>query len=167
MLNVEVPALLVTLRTIADQFPGDATTMVALNQLALGYEDLDRYQAAAEVLEHLGAQFPGNPMEVWFRLGEAVRTAAAQPREGAGGLRQGPGRIAPLQGGAAAPEAEVDCTAGLLPSAFCLLPSAFYLVLISTLPVTTSMEITGSPLPSVASLQRGPHVSRVVIGMSD
>jgi len=70
VLNVEVPALLVTLRMIADQFPGEAATMVALNQLASGYEDLDRHQAAAEVLEHMAAQFPGNPMEVWFRLGE-------------------------------------------------------------------------------------------------
>jgi hypothetical protein len=45
VLNVEVPALLVTLRAIADQFPGEAATMVALNQLASGYEDLDQYQA--------------------------------------------------------------------------------------------------------------------------
>jgi serine/threonine protein kinase/tetratricopeptide (TPR) repeat protein len=70
VLNVEVPALLVTLRAIADQFPGEAATMVALNQLASGYEDLDQYQAAAEVLEHMAAQFPGNQMEVWFRLGD-------------------------------------------------------------------------------------------------
>ena len=44
--------------------------MVALNQLAAAYEDMDRYQAAADVLERLAAQFPGNPVEVWFRLGE-------------------------------------------------------------------------------------------------
>jgi tetratricopeptide (TPR) repeat protein len=70
VLNVEVPALLVTLRTIADQFPGEQATMVALNQLAAGYEDLDQYQAEADALEQLATQFPGNPMEVWFRLGE-------------------------------------------------------------------------------------------------
>jgi TolA-binding protein len=70
VLNIEVPALLVTLRAIADQFPGEPATMVALNQLAAAYEDLDRYQAAAEVMEHLAAQYPGNPMEIWFRLGE-------------------------------------------------------------------------------------------------
>ena len=70
MLQVEVPALLVTLRMISDQFPGEAQTMVALNQLALGYEDMNQYQAAAEVWEHMAAQFPGNPVEVWFRLGE-------------------------------------------------------------------------------------------------
>jgi len=81
VLNVEVPAVLVTLRTIADQFPGDATTMVALNQLALGYEDLDRYQAAAEVLERLGAQYPGNPMELWFRLGELYERRLRNPEK--------------------------------------------------------------------------------------
>ncbi len=70
VLNTEVPALLVTLRTLADQFPGDPETMVALNQLAAAYEDMDRYQAAADVLERLAAQFPGNPVEVWFKLGE-------------------------------------------------------------------------------------------------
>ena len=70
VLNTEVPALLVTLRTLADQFPGDPEAMVALNQLAAAYEDMDRYQAAADVLERLAAQFPGNPVEVWFKLGE-------------------------------------------------------------------------------------------------
>ena len=70
VLQVEVPALLVTLRMISDQFPGEAQTMIALNQLALGYEDMNQYQAAAEVWEHMAAQFPGNPAEVWFRLGE-------------------------------------------------------------------------------------------------
>ena len=70
VLNVEVPALFVTLRMIADQFPGEAATMVALNQLALGYEDIDQFQAAVETLEHLAAQYPENPMEVWFRLGD-------------------------------------------------------------------------------------------------
>jgi len=70
VLNIEVPALLVTLRTLADQFPGDPETMLALNQLASAYDDMDRYQAEADVLERLAAQFPGNPVEVWFKLGE-------------------------------------------------------------------------------------------------
>jgi TolA-binding protein len=70
LLNIEVPALVVTLRMIADQFPGESQTMLALNQLAATYEDMNQYQAAAEVWEHMGAQYPGNPAEVWFRLGE-------------------------------------------------------------------------------------------------
>jgi serine/threonine protein kinase/TolA-binding protein len=70
VLNTEVPALLVTLRTISDQFPGDPEAMLALNQLAAAYDDMSRYQAEADVLERLASQFPGNPVEVWFRLGE-------------------------------------------------------------------------------------------------
>jgi TolA-binding protein len=70
VLNIEVPALLVTLRALGDQFPGAPETMLALNQLAAAYEDMNRYEAAAEILERLAAQFPGNPVEVWFQLGE-------------------------------------------------------------------------------------------------
>jgi len=70
VLNIEVPALLVTLRTLADQFPGDPEALLALNQLAAAYDDMDRYQAEADVLERLAAQFPGNPVDVWFKLGE-------------------------------------------------------------------------------------------------
>ena len=65
-----MPALLVTLRTLGDQFPGDPEALLALNQLAAAYDDMDRYQAEADVLERLAAQFPGNPVEVWFKLGE-------------------------------------------------------------------------------------------------
>jgi serine/threonine protein kinase/tetratricopeptide (TPR) repeat protein len=79
VLNIEVPALLVTLRMMADQFPGEPATMVALHQLAAGYEDLDQYQAAADALEQLTAQFQGNPMEVWFRLGELYERRLRNP----------------------------------------------------------------------------------------
>jgi tetratricopeptide (TPR) repeat protein len=79
VLRIEVPALLVTLRMIADQFPGEAQTMVALNQLASGYDDMDQYQAAADVWEHMAAQFPGNPAEVWFRLGELYERRLRNP----------------------------------------------------------------------------------------
>ncbi len=70
VLHTEVPALLVTLRMLADQFPDDPQSMVALNQLATGYQDLNQYEAAADTWERMARQFPGNPMEVWFRLGE-------------------------------------------------------------------------------------------------
>ena len=79
MLQIDVPALVVTLRMIADQFPGEAQTMLALNQLASTYEDMNQYAAAAEVWEHMGAQFPGNPAEVWFRLGELYERRLRNP----------------------------------------------------------------------------------------
>lgn len=70
VLNIEVPAVMVTWRMIADQFPGDPETMLALNSLASAYADMDRYQSAAEVWEHMARQFPPNPMEVWWTLGD-------------------------------------------------------------------------------------------------
>ncbi|MCC7240460.1 MAG: protein kinase [Acidobacteria bacterium] len=79
VLNVEVPAVLVTLRAIADQFPGDPETMLALNQLASGYEDMNSYEAAAQVWEHMARQFQGNPVEVWFRLGELYERRLRDP----------------------------------------------------------------------------------------
>ncbi len=70
VLNIEVPAIMVTWRMIADQFPGDPETMLALNSLAAAYADMNRYQSAAEVWEHMARQFPPNPMEVWWTLGD-------------------------------------------------------------------------------------------------
>jgi TolA-binding protein len=56
-------------------------TMVALNQLASAYQDMDQYEVAAEVWEHLAAQYPGNPVEVWFRLGELYERRLRNPEK--------------------------------------------------------------------------------------
>src|SRR5690606_2866456 len=79
ILNVEVPAVMVTWRMIADQFPGEPETMLALNSLASAYEDMERYQTAAEVWEHMARQFPPNPMEVWWTLGELYHRRLKDP----------------------------------------------------------------------------------------
>jgi TolA-binding protein len=79
VLNIEVPALLVTLRTLADQFPNDPDTMPAMNQLAAAYSEMDRYQAAADVWEQMAARFPGNPAEVWWQLGELYERRLRNP----------------------------------------------------------------------------------------
>jgi serine/threonine protein kinase/TolA-binding protein len=81
VLNVEVPALLVTLRALADQFPKDPETMPAMNQLATAYSDMDRYQAAADVWEQMAARFPGNPAEVWWQLGELYDRRLRNPEK--------------------------------------------------------------------------------------
>ena len=39
------------------------------NRLAMTLSQMNRHQDAAQVLEELGAR-GGNPMDVWFRLGE-------------------------------------------------------------------------------------------------
>jgi len=89
VLKIEVPALLVTLRALADQFPTDPETMPALNQLAAAYADMDQYQAAVEVLEHMAARFPGNPAEVWWQLGELYERRLRNPEK----AREAYGRV--------------------------------------------------------------------------
>jgi len=81
VLKIEVPALLVTLRALADQFPNDPETMPVLNQLATAYADMDQYQSAVQVLEHMAARFPGNPAEVWWQLGELYERRLRDPEK--------------------------------------------------------------------------------------
>jgi serine/threonine protein kinase/tetratricopeptide (TPR) repeat protein len=70
VMNIEVPAVIPTLRLIIEQFPASPQALAARNRLALLLEDLDRWEETARVLEDLGARAGGNPAEVWFRLGE-------------------------------------------------------------------------------------------------
>jgi tetratricopeptide (TPR) repeat protein len=70
VLKVEVPAVMVTLRTFIEQFPTSPQTMPVLNRLATMLSSMNRHAEAAEALEQLGERFEGNPMNVWFRLGE-------------------------------------------------------------------------------------------------
>ena len=70
VMKIEVPAVIVTLRMVIEQFPDSPQSMAARNRLAAMLSQINRHQEAAQVLEELGAHFPGNPMDVWFRLGE-------------------------------------------------------------------------------------------------
>ena len=79
VLKVEVPAVMVTLRTIIEQFPETPQSMAARNRLAALLSGMGRDAEAAQTLEDLGARFPGNPMEVWFRLGELYERRLNEP----------------------------------------------------------------------------------------
>lgn len=70
VLKIEVPAAMVTLRTMIEQFPDAPQSMPARNRLAAMLTGMNRHQEAAQALEELGARYPDNPMDVWFRLGE-------------------------------------------------------------------------------------------------
>ena len=52
----EVPAVIVTLRTIIEQFPDAPQSLAARNRLAMMLTQMNRHQEAAEVLEDLAAQ---------------------------------------------------------------------------------------------------------------
>jgi tRNA A-37 threonylcarbamoyl transferase component Bud32/outer membrane protein assembly factor BamD (BamD/ComL family) len=79
VLKVEVPAVMVTLRTITEQFPTHPQSVVAFNRLATMYADMNKWAEAAQVLEAMGANHQGNPMELWFRLGEIYERRLNDP----------------------------------------------------------------------------------------
>jgi serine/threonine protein kinase/TolA-binding protein len=79
VMNIQVPAVIPTLRMIIEQFPDSPQAMAARNRLALMLEDLNRWAETAQVLEDLGARAGGNPAEVWFRLGEIYERRLKDP----------------------------------------------------------------------------------------
>jgi TolA-binding protein len=79
VLKIEVPAVMVTLRMMIEQFPEGPQSMAARNRLAVMLSGMNRHLAAAQVLEDLAARFPGNPTEVWFRLGEIYERRLNDP----------------------------------------------------------------------------------------
>jgi len=79
VLKIEVPAVMVTLRTIIEQFPDAPQSMAARNRLAIMLTGMNRHLDAAQVLEDLGTRFSDNPMDVWFRLGELYERRLNDP----------------------------------------------------------------------------------------
>ena len=79
VLGIQVPAALPTLRSLTEQFPTHPTSMIAFNRLAGFYEDLDQYQRQAQALSDLGANFPNNPYDSWYRLGEVYERRLKDP----------------------------------------------------------------------------------------
>jgi hypothetical protein len=80
MLGVDVPAVVISLRTFTEQFPMHPGSMNALNRLFELYTDLDQHAFAAQALTDLGTRFPKNPFEdAWFRLGELYERRLKDP----------------------------------------------------------------------------------------
>jgi serine/threonine protein kinase/tetratricopeptide (TPR) repeat protein len=72
VLNMQVPAMLPPLRTLAEQFPTHPSAMIAYNRLAGFYSELEQWERAAQALVDLGNNFPNNPYDSWFRAGELL-----------------------------------------------------------------------------------------------
>ena len=72
VLNVEVPAAMVTLREFIQQFPNTPQSMAYRNRLVAMLTDLDRHEEAARVLEDLAnrAGAGAGASDLWFRLGD-------------------------------------------------------------------------------------------------
>jgi serine/threonine protein kinase/outer membrane protein assembly factor BamD (BamD/ComL family) len=79
VVNLEVPAVVTSLRTLTEQFPKHPGSMNALNRLAEMYLDLDQHALAAQALNDLGTRFPANPYDAWFRLGELYERRLKDP----------------------------------------------------------------------------------------
>ncbi len=69
VMNIQVPASVVTLRQIIEQFPESPQALGARNRLSLELVELNRFAEAAQVLEEIGARNEGAG-EVWWRLAE-------------------------------------------------------------------------------------------------
>jgi tetratricopeptide (TPR) repeat protein len=76
--NLELPAFMVTLRHIIQQFPDAPQSLNARNRLAIAFSDMNRHAEAAAVLEDLATRGE-NPMDVWFRLGELYERRLKDP----------------------------------------------------------------------------------------
>jgi serine/threonine protein kinase/TolA-binding protein len=83
VLGVQVPAVLPTLRALTEQFPTSPAAMGAFNRLAELYDDLDQWPRAAQVLTELGNNFPNNPYDSWYRLGEIYERRLKDPARAA------------------------------------------------------------------------------------
>lgn len=66
----QVPAALITLRTLTEQFPEVPATMTALNRLGQLYIEEEEWLRAVHALTDLANRFPNNPHDAWFRVGE-------------------------------------------------------------------------------------------------
>jgi TolA-binding protein len=70
VLNIQVPAVVPTLRELTEQFPNTPGTQAAYLRLADAYQDLRQYERAAQALADMATNFPANAGEGWFRAGE-------------------------------------------------------------------------------------------------
>ena len=77
--NVEVPAMMLTLREFIDQFPNTPQAMAYRNRLVAMLSDMDRHEEAARVLEDLAGRAGANAPELWFRLGDIYERRLKNP----------------------------------------------------------------------------------------
>jgi tetratricopeptide (TPR) repeat protein len=69
-LGTSVPAALVSYRAIVESYPESDGAVVSFAKLADMYEDMKRYELAAQTLEQLATRFPANGQDAAWRAGE-------------------------------------------------------------------------------------------------
>jgi TolA-binding protein len=66
----EVPAQVLTLRLMVEQFPTAPQTMTTLYRLANLYQDADQWDRAVWAWTQMGTSFPDNPHDAWWMAGD-------------------------------------------------------------------------------------------------
>jgi TolA-binding protein len=79
VLQTSVPAALVSFRTLAEQYPETPELDAALWRLSEMYDDLRRYDLAAQALENLATRFPQNTRDAWWGAAELYERRLKDP----------------------------------------------------------------------------------------
>ena len=69
-IGTSVPVALITYRRLVEQFPSDESAEAALEKIANMFEDLHRYELAADALHTLAVKYPTNDRNAAWRAGE-------------------------------------------------------------------------------------------------
>jgi TolA-binding protein len=78
-LQTTVPSWLVTYRALIDAYPDAAPAEQAFDRLARQYEDLKRYELAAQMYEELAKRFPANTRDPAWRAAELYANRVKDP----------------------------------------------------------------------------------------
>ena len=81
VLNVEVPAAMVTLRQFIEQFPNTPQSMAYRSRLVAMLTDMDRHEEAARTLEDLANRAGAGAPDLWFRLGDIYERRLKNPEK--------------------------------------------------------------------------------------
>ena len=81
VLNVEVPAAMVTLREFIQQFPNAPQSLAYRNRLVAMLTDMDRHEEAARMLEDLANRAGAGAPDLWFRLGDIYERRLKNPEK--------------------------------------------------------------------------------------
>jgi hypothetical protein len=85
--GTSVPVALVTYRTLVEYYPSAPAAEAALDRLAEFYDDLKRYELAAQALDALVQHFPNSTRDAAWRAGELYERRLKDPAK-AGRLRR-------------------------------------------------------------------------------
>jgi serine/threonine protein kinase/tetratricopeptide (TPR) repeat protein len=88
LLGIDVPAEVLTLRVLSEQFPQRSQS--ALFRLTELYSDLGQHPLEARAWTDLATQFPSNPYDAWWKLGELYRTRLKDPQRARAAYAQVP-----------------------------------------------------------------------------